>query len=46
MAKKDTATTRYRVLRDHDDRVAGDIVELDPADAALLIRDGMITEEP
>lgn len=40
--KKDAATNPYRVLRDHAGRAAGDVVELDPDTAALLIRDGMV----
>lgn len=47
--KKTGATRRYNVLRDLtiDDLVLarGDVVELDPDSAALLIRDGMIREE-
>jgi len=42
-AKKDTATAAYTVLRDHADRVAGDTVQLTEEEAAVLIRDGMVT---
>lgn len=34
---------RYRVLRDFADHVAGDLIDLTDEDAALLIRDGMVT---
>lgn len=44
-AKKDSGTTRYRVLRDCAAGAAGDVVDLADADAALLIRDGMLTPE-
>lgn len=40
--KKDAGAARYRVLRDHDGRTAGDVVDLDADTAALLIRDGMV----
>lgn len=43
MAAKKTG--RYRVLRDFADHVAGDRVDLTEEEAALLIRDGMVTEE-
>lgn len=43
MATKKTG--RYRVLREFDGHAPGDFVaDLDPERAALLIRDGMITE--
>ena len=40
MATKKTG--RYRVLRDFGAFIAGDMVDLDPATAAALIRDGMV----
>ena len=43
MAAKKTG--RYRVLRDFADHVAGDLIDMPEDEAALLIRDGMITEE-
>lgn len=42
MATKKTG--RYRILRDCSVGAAGDYVDVDPNLAALLIRDGMITE--
>lgn len=36
---------RYRVLRDFGTYLAGDLVDLEPAAAADLIRDGMVTLE-
>jgi hypothetical protein len=52
--KKTPGTARYRVLRDTtvpaaepggqgEIALAGDIVELDPDTAALMVRDGMVT---
>lgn len=40
MAAKKTG--RYRVLREHAGRQVGDTVDLEPEEAAPLIRDGMI----
>lgn len=40
MATKKTG--RYRALRDFGGYLAGDLIDLDPADAADLIRDGMV----
>ena len=40
MATKKTG--RYKVLRDHAGRTAGDTIDLPDDEAALLIRDGMI----
>lgn len=55
-AKKTPDTARYRVLRDcalpaaepggqGTIGVAGELVDLDPTTAALLVRDGMVTPE-
>jgi len=46
MATKKTAA-QYRVLRPWDGHEAGELIELDPDAAALLIRDGIValTEE-
>lgn len=41
MATKKTG--RYKVLRDHAGRATGDTIDLSDEEAALLIRDGMIT---
>lgn len=41
MAAKKTG--RYKVLRDHAGRTAGDVIDLEPEEAALLVRDGMLT---
>ena len=35
-------TGQYRVLRDFGEYLAGDLIELGPADAADLVRDGMV----
>lgn len=35
-------TGRYKVLRDWDGHVPGDLIDVDDDQAALLIRDGMI----
>lgn len=43
MAAKKTG--RYRVLREFGGHAVGDTIDLEPDEAALLIRDGMITEE-
>lgn len=40
--KKETSTVRYTVLRDFGGNLAGDTLDLEPANAADLIRDGMI----
>lgn len=40
MAAKKTG--RYKVLRDHAGHTAGDVIDLEPEQAATLIRDGMI----
>lgn len=55
-AKKTPGTARYRALRDvavpaaepggqGSIAMAGELVDLDPDTAALLIRDGMVTPE-
>lgn len=55
-AKKPPGTARYRVLRDcavpaaepggqGTIAAAGDVVEIDPDSAALLVRDGMVAPE-
>ena len=44
--KKETGGTRYVVLREWGGHQAGDVIDVDQADAAFLIRDGMIAEEP
>ena len=41
MATKKTG--RYRVLRDFGEHRAGDLIDLADDEAALLIRDGMVT---
>lgn len=43
MATKKTG--RYRVLREFGGHSVGDMIDLDPEEAALLVRDGMVTEE-
>lgn len=40
MATKKTG--RYRVLRDFGGNLAGDLIDLDPDNAAELVRDGMV----
>lgn len=56
MATKKPGTARYRVLRDvgvpaaepggqGTIALAGDIVDLDPDTAALMVRDGMVVAE-
>lgn len=43
MAEKKAARTgRYVVLRDYGEYLAGDVIDLDPGDAADLVRDGMV----
>jgi len=43
--KKESSAGRYRVVRDCAAGQAGDVVQLDSDQAALLIRDGMVTPE-
>jgi hypothetical protein len=43
--KKEAGSGHYVVLRDYGENLAGDIITLDPADAALLIRDGIVAPE-
>lgn len=45
-AKKETTTVRYTVLRDFGGNLAGDVLDLDPANAADLVRDGMVAPAP
>jgi len=40
--KKDGATATYVVLRDFGGNLAGDRLEIDPDNAAALVRDGMV----
>lgn len=40
--KKAGGTAVYVVLRDYAGNLAGDRIELDPDDAAELVRDGMV----
>ena len=42
-AKKEPGTARYTILRDCAVGAAGDTIALEPDDAALLVRDGMIS---
>lgn len=42
--KKESASGRYKVLRDCGVGQAGETVVLSEEDAALLIRDGMVTQ--
>ena len=42
---KKPAPGRYVVLRDFGGNAAGDVIEVDPATAADLIRDGIIRPE-
>jgi len=44
-SKKESATVRYVVLRDFGGNLAGDVLELDPENAATLVRDGMVAPE-
>jgi hypothetical protein len=45
MATKKDAGGRYVVLRDFGGNLAGDIIDLEPAAAAELVRDGMVAPE-
>jgi len=44
-AKKEPATARYVVLRDFGGNLAGDVIEVDVENAALLVRDGILAPE-